>query len=329
MSTGLKHELNQIRKAFRGLIVSGGLYLFCLLIAGTGEPAPLPAEISSQPAEQVSMIVPLRERDDVTLSMLEEDLDEIADSDEIELSDGITLDEETEAKLDEAVDELEEAGYSVSFILEDLNSGVRLSYQPDVVYYSASSINAFYVASLAAEYPQVVNAEADAMKRAILYSDNDAYEYLRNTYGKEYIRSWCRKAGVRTDIAEEMYPSYSARELAKLWALNSAWFEQDEIGQAVSSWYESPNYSIIYPYYSELGVTTRTKAGWISYDDGMEDLEATVDGGIIYEPEHPYLLVIMTDLPEDFDACEDLMDALAEAHEDMLAGTEVSLSLCR
>ena len=155
MSTGLKHELNQIRKAFRGLIVSGGLYLFCLLIAGTGEPAPLPAEISSQPAEQVSMIVLLRERDDVTLSMLEEDLDGIADSDEIELSDGITLDEETEAKLDEAVDELEEAGYSVSFILEDLNSGVRLSYQPDVVYYSASSIKAFYVASLAAEYPQL------------------------------------------------------------------------------------------------------------------------------------------------------------------------------
>ena len=101
------------------------------------------------------MIVPLRERDDVTLSMLEEDLDGIADSDEIELSDGITLDEETEAKLDEAVDELEEAGYSVSFILEDLNSGVRLSYQPDVVYYSASSIKAFYVASLAAEYPQL------------------------------------------------------------------------------------------------------------------------------------------------------------------------------
>ncbi|MGN1388469.1 MAG: serine hydrolase [Bulleidia sp.] len=329
MKGALKGELHQIRKAFRGLIVSGGLYLICLVISETGVSAAPAAVINSQPAEQVSMTMQLRERDDITLSMLEDDLDALIDSDEIEVSDGITLDEQTQEALSDAVTELEESGYSVSFILEDLNTGARLSYQPDVMYYAASSIKAFYVASLAADYPQVVNAETDAMMRVILYSDNDAYEYLRNTYGKEYIRDWCLKAGVRTEIAEEMYPDYTARELAKLWAVNAVWFEDDEIGQAVSSWYESPNYSIIHPYYSDLDITTRTKAGWIAYNDGDEDLEATIDGGIVYEPGHPFLLVIMTDLPEDFDACEDLMDALAAAHDDMLAGTEVYLSLCK
>lgn len=329
MKDTLKGELHQIRNAFRGLVFSGGLYLICLVISEAGVSAAPAAVINSQPAEQVTMTVRLENRDDITLSMLEEDLDALIDSDEIELSDGITLDEETQEALSDAVSELEEAGYSVSFVLEDLNTGAQLSYQPDVMYYAASSIKAFYVASLAADYPQVMNAEADAMMRVILYSDNDAYEYLRNTYGKEYIRDWCLKAGVRTDIAEEMYPDYTARELAKLWAVNAVWFEDDEIGQEVSSWYESPNYSIIHPYYSELGITTRTKAGWITYHDDIEDLEATIDGGIVYEPGHPFLLVIMTDLPEDFDACEDLMKALGAAHDDLLAGTEVYMSLCK
>lgn len=329
MKDTLKGELHQIRKAFRGLVFSGGLYLICLVISEAGVSAAPAAMINSQPAEQVTMTVQLENRDDITLSMLEEDLDALIDSDEIELSDGITLDEETQEALSDAVSELEEAGYSVSFVLEDLNTGAQLSYQPDVMYYAASSIKAFYVASLAADYPQVMNAEADAMMRVILYSDNDAYEYLRNTYGKEYIRDWCLKAGVRTDIAEEMYPDYTARELAKLWAVNAVWFEDDEIGQEVSSWYESPNYSIIHPYYSELGITTRTKAGWITYHDDIEDLETTIDGGIVYEPGHPFLLVIMTDLPEDFDACEDLMEALGAAHDDLLAGTEVYMSLCK
>lgn len=219
MKDTLKGELHQIRNAFRGLVFSGGLYLICLVISEAGVSAAPAAVINSQPAEQVTMTVRLENRDDITLSMLEEDLDALIDSDEIELSDGITLDEETQEALSDAVSELEEAGYSVSFVLEDLNTGAQLSYQPDVMYYAASSIKAFYVASLAADYPQVMNAEADAMMRVILYSDNDAYEYLRNTYGKEYIRDWCLKAGVRTDIAEEMYPDYTARELAKLWAV--------------------------------------------------------------------------------------------------------------
>ena len=88
-------------------------------------------------------------------------------------------------------------------------------------------------------------------------------------------------------------------------------FESGEFGAQAGSWFEDPAYSLIH---SELGdrYVTRSKAGWLVDDDPTHT--TTVDGGIVYADNGPYVIVIMSKVPRDIEPLRPLMQALEAAH---------------
>lgn len=232
------------------------------------------------------------------------------------------LGEEEEALLS-ALDSLREQGYNVGFVMMDLSTGYGVSCNPDMTFYSASSIKAPYVVSLAAAYPEAIEAWEPTMRTAIEYSDNDAYFALRSAFGADCLRQWCEDAGVDPSICDEWstmrqeptwFPDYSTKTLAKLWLQNYEYLESgSEQVEVVDSLFSSTYNSAIY---ACLGSTTevRTKGGWIS----EEGYATTSDAGIVYAGENgnsPYLLVIMSDIPRDSTQLEPLVYALNDIHD--------------
>ena len=208
---------------------------------------------------------------------------------------------------------IEVQGYNAGFILMDLTSGYGVAYNADKKFYSASSIKGIYVASLAAWEPSTIYYLADSMYATIHYSSNDDYFYLRFLYGDDPYVKWCEDAGVETPIIGEWFPYFSSRTLAKLWLRNYEYFESHDEGvDEVFSHYTSTQNSAIY---NSLGEKYQicSKSGWI----GDEEYSSTVDAGIIYADGHPYLMVIMSDVPGEMDYLNPLVLALEEIHSTM------------
>ena len=65
--------------------------------------------------------------------------------------------------------------------------------------------------------------------------------------------------------------------------------------------------------------TVWAKAGW--YPKDGTNSEATVDAGVVFSDCGPYIFVVMSDAPEDFDALFPLEDALNAAHGRMCGGS--------
>lgn len=220
--------------------------------------------------------------------------------------------------LNDVIADIHAEGYSCGFVVMDLPTGRTLMYNADTEFYSASTIKAFYVASLADARPELLEEEwpYKMMEAAVMVSDNDAYQELGLTYGQEYLKGWMIHAGV-DESKGDWYQDYCARDMARLWVENYWWFDHNETGKKVSSFYESPNMSAIRPLVEE-DILTRTKAGWIADIEDDHDLRAANEGGIIYDGEHPYLLSVMTDEPADFEVLGELMQALMDVHADMV-----------
>lgn len=220
--------------------------------------------------------------------------------------------------LDDLIDDIRMDGYSLGFVVMDLTTGRTLMYNADTEFYSASTIKAFYVASLADALPELLDEEWPhaLMEAAVMMSDNDAYQELGTTYGQQYLKDWVVHAGV-DESKGNWYPDYCARDMARLWVENYWWFDHSETGREVSAFYESPNMSAIRELVDE-DMLTRTKAGWIADIEGDHDLRATNEGGIIYDGDHPYLVSVMTDEPADFHVLGEVMQALMDVHADMV-----------
>ena len=58
---------------------------------------------------------------------------------------------------------------------------------------------------------------------------------------------------------------------------------------------------------------------------GYGDIKTTADCGIVYEGEYPYLLIIMTDLPYEFEKLENLTKILMDVHTDMIGRIDGTL----
>ncbi|MBQ1468167.1 MAG: hypothetical protein IIZ27_06805 [Solobacterium sp.] len=208
---------------------------------------------------------------------------------------------------------IEEEG-SLGFILLDLRHGQYLSYNTEQLFYPASTIKAHFAASLVDTYPELFKTRYNDLLNLLVWSDNDTYFKMAVTYGIHVLDHWCEKAGVRKDIAANMYINQTTMENARLWAVNYYWFIENETGQKLSELYESPYISSIHSN-AEPGENTRTKAGWF---EDIEEYYATSDAGIVYEGDHPYMLVIMTDLPADFELLDPLTITLMSIHTEMI-----------
>lgn len=224
---------------------------------------------------------------------------------------GYEADPQVLAALQQASDEL---NYEHSFLMLDLNTGRGAAFNLDAVYYTASSIKGPFAASFCALAPEVAAGWESSIISMLQYSDNDAYRVLNDTYHRTYIQQWAQECGVDPAPFAWKYPHINARQMAALWLRNYEFFEQDEWGAQVGSWFESPEYSIIHETVGDL-YTTRSKGGWLTDED--PDHEVSIDAGIVYADNGPYIVVIMSRVPSSLAYLGPIMEALENVHSSM------------
>ncbi|MDR2108779.1 MAG: hypothetical protein LBP28_04900 [Coriobacteriales bacterium] len=169
-----------------------------------------------------------------------------------------------------AVAGIEAYGNSVGFVLYDLSTGMGLAYRSDEEFYSASSIKGLYAAAVVAADPNSFEADYPLWEALLVYSNNQAYETLVARYKMQPLRDWFVEADTSLEDSNPMYPSISARDLARLWLRNQEFFTSGAAhAEELAQLYTRPNHSAIH---EQLGwaYTTYSKAGWF-YPGAMED----------------------------------------------------------
>ncbi len=250
---------------------------------------------------------------------------------ELSLEIGTWIDEATptyekEAETDEEgniVSQAEIFKPAVAFYYMDLQSGDIMEYNSEYVFYTASVIKEPYVLWTLMEIEKaeeegyvkdtkfdvdrtfiytedkyksgsgiIQNSEFgtaytyyDLLKLTITYSDNVAFAELRNVFGRSGFNAFSESIGVKNP-QKKLY-SANAREMGAYLLETFKYFESDgKYSEALKSWMLGTNHRIMIP--SAVRPTqVANKYGW--------DYGAYHDIAIVFD-EHPYLLVIMTEL---------------------------------
>lgn len=233
----------------------------------------------------------------------------------IEGEDATPISEEQQESLAAATQNIEGGGYTVGFTLINLNTGKGIAYNLDSRVYGASSFKGPYAAFLCqhlgdndASYPSGSEAAGSGvsssiyslMQPMILYSDNSAFNSLRNTYDSAGFTEWLNSCGVDSEIMHDThFPRYSARESALLWLHAYQYLKTNTpTAQNLASLYEQTNVSFIRSGVSDdEGVeAVLNKAGWCA---GSERFTGLCDAGLIKCTDGTtYLMSTMTNSPD-------------------------------
>lgn len=233
----------------------------------------------------------------------------------IEGEDSTPLSEEQQESLAAATQNIEGGGYTVGFTLINLNTGKGIAYNLDSRVYGASSFKGPYAAFLCqhlgdndASYPSDSEAAGSGvsssiyslMQPMILYSDNSAFNSLRNTYDSAGFAEWLNSCGVDSEIMHDThFPRYSARESALLWLRTYQYLKTNTpTAQNLASLYEQTNVSFIRSGVSDNGEVEAVlnKAGWCA---GRERFTGLCDAGLIKCTDGTtYLMSTMTNSPD-------------------------------
>lgn len=233
----------------------------------------------------------------------------------IEGEDSTPLSEEQQESLAAATQNIEGGGYTVGFTLINLNTGKGIAYNLDSRVYGASSFKGPYAAFLCqhlgdndASYPSDSEAAGSGvsssiyslMQPMILYSDNSAFNSLRNTYDSAGFAEWLNSCGVDSEIMHDThFPRYSTRESALLWLRTYQYLKTNTpTAQNLASLYEQTNVSFIRSGVSGDGEVEAVlnKAGWCA---GRERFTGLCDAGLIKCTDGTtYLMSTMTNSPD-------------------------------
>lgn len=233
----------------------------------------------------------------------------------IEGEDAAPLSEEQQESLAAATQNIEGGGYTVGFTLINLNTGKGIAYNLDSRVYGASSFKGPYAAYLCQHlgdndisYPSGSEAAGSGvsssiyslMQPMILYSDNNAFSSLRNSYDSAGFAEWLNSCGVDSEIMHDThFPRYSARESALLWLHTYQYLKTNTpTAQNLASLYEQTNVSFIRSGVSDdEGVeAVLNKAGWCA---GRERFTGLCDAGLIKCTDGTtYLMSTMTNSPD-------------------------------
>lgn len=233
----------------------------------------------------------------------------------IEGEDATPLSEEQQESLAAATQNIEGGGYTVGFTLINLNTGKGIVYNLDSRVYGASSFKGPYAAFLCqhlgdndASYPSGSEAAGSGvsssiyslMQPMILYSDNSAFNSLRNTYDSAGFAEWLNSCGVDSEIMHDThFPRYSTRESALLWLRTYQYLKTNTpTAQNLASLYEQTNVSFIRSGVSDDAEVEAVlnKAGWCA---GRERFTGLCDAGLIKCTDGTtYLMSTMTNSPD-------------------------------
>ena len=233
----------------------------------------------------------------------------------IEGEDAAPLSEEQQGSLAAATQNIEDGGYTVGFTLINLNTGKGIAYNLDSRVYGASSFKGPYAAYLCqhlgdndASYPSGSEAAGSGvsssiyslMQPMILYSDNSAFNSLRNTYDSVGFAEWLNSCGVDSEIMHDThFPRYSTRESTLLWLRTYQYLKTNTpTAQNLASLYEQTNVSFIRSGVSGDGEVEAVlnKAGWCA---DRERFTGLCDAGLIKCTDGTtYLMSTMTNSPD-------------------------------
>ena len=224
-----------------------------------------------------------------------------------------TPSEEALNKLLAEIDHLSMDHHTVSLIMVDLKNRSGLAYNSSAAMCSQSTIKGIYLGALLEERPELLAEHRQDFHDAIVYSDNDAYEGLRELYGNEPLLRWCDEAGVDAGFAELLYPrANSAKDMFKMWTVLYRYLNGNTCDPEFASWFADSRASAAALMFRDR-YPVQTKAGWETgyyvdeldpegliddrYVDGdpLNDEIAANDSGVVYTEDGPYLFVIYTD----------------------------------
>ena len=227
------------------------------------------------------------------------------------------------AQVASALSDIQAQNYNLSFVMLDLSSGRSMSYNADERLYPASSIKAAYC-TMVMENNGGSAGMASTIEDCLVNSSNDAFHTLIDTFGLSSYGAWLEAHGAPqagSDAYVYYYPWISANEFSAIWQEIWRYGTSEEAGGAeLGSYLAQTNHSA-------MGDLLRnsyevwSKPGWYPADGN--GLEATVDAGVVFSDCGPYVLIVMSNASEDFDALLPLIDALNAAHGKMCGGSSV------
>lgn len=218
--------------------------------------------------------------------------------------------------LDQAISAFEDAGYVLGFALVDVETGRTLSYNADEPRYPASSIKAAFCAMV---YENNGPVSEGLVASCLVESSNEAYHSLIRSYGLPAFSSWLEPMApeAAANATTHYYPWISPNEFLAVWQEIYRYGTSDEPGAAELVGHLSQTN------HSAWGDLLRgewevwSKPGW--YPTTRE--RATNDCGVIRSDCGDYVVVVMSDAPEDFGALMPVLDALNVAHGKMCGGS--------
>lgn len=209
-----------------------------------------------------------------------------------------------------AIKHIEDQGYQVGFKLSDVRTNKGIEYNANKRFYSASTIKAPFVVSLAEQYPEKIAEHRPVLEAIAKQSSNSGYAQLQERYGHGVIHHWADQSGINRDRISRRYPDLTPEELHALWESNYEYIQEGAHGKQIGAMFETPNLS---PIKSVLGQSykTQSKAGWI----GDWEYRAANDAGIVYTPKGDYIVSIMSNSYGNLGLLNPLVKALNQLHQ--------------
>ncbi|MBR3364652.1 MAG: hypothetical protein IKG53_07245 [Solobacterium sp.] len=221
---------------------------------------------------------------------------------DLEVFGTFTVSKEDQKLISEQIELLQKDGHQVSFMLY-IPFGGGVAYNCKQPFYTASTIKGIYLSSLYMDDAGSYESYPGYFQDAIYYSDNYSYEFLYETYGDAPLQNAARMVGVKPELFHDYYADCSAAELAQLWLYNYAVLNYMDFPAELRECYEEVETAPIRDAVRPL--KTQSKAGWLDEEDG-----AANDAGIVFTPEGPYILAVMSDHPGNTDVLKDLVSVL-------------------
>lgn len=218
--------------------------------------------------------------------------------------------DEAQERLDAAVSALEEDGYTVSYIICNLNTANTLEYNADAIHYSASTIKAPFVISVmegdSGDYMRA--AYGPQVEATLVNSDNEAYSTLRKAYySQPYWSDFCARAQVDPENAH-WYKHLSVREMARLWTTAHPWLSSgSENAQWICDLLSDSYKSLIDDLAGPAARSTWSKAGWYA---GDPEFNVTFNAGIVNADFGSYVISVAISKGSDFEALQSIMEPL-------------------
>lgn len=240
----------------------------------------------------------------------------IYDTDEVKIWDTeYLISDEDEKKLADIIDEFEDDGYEIGFVLVDLKTGDAISYHAGAEIYSASVIKAPYIFSL---LDQGIQPTRD-MFLAGNQSDNDAYVRIRRAYGNQIFADWIAGTGIPERQSQTRYIMTTPLDLCRMFYKGTRLLlgEMEYSDWARNTFTDSLNSAIALT----VGENRRkiySKAGWIASDSSS--VENSYTNGAIVDGDYPYVVTVMSNSPGyvGIEYAKDLMPILDEIHDEMV-----------